>query len=119
METPRYRLILCAYLRGLLQPTYPQGIRSRIREELILASVQRDLEREKLSYKLNIKEAFSQFIKSDKLKEHLTELEHHNTILCRLVDSYPLRTVARGLRGKNVDLAIKLYYALKDKGIVT
>jgi hypothetical protein len=36
--------MVLAYLRGLLRPGYPMGIRSHLREELMLEAVARDLE---------------------------------------------------------------------------
>jgi hypothetical protein len=36
--------MLLAHLRGLLKPDYPQGIRSMIREELVLQAVSQEVE---------------------------------------------------------------------------
>ncbi len=36
--------MVLAHLRGLLQPAYPHGVRSRIREELVLRGISREVD---------------------------------------------------------------------------
>lgn len=43
METPQLRILVLAHVRGLLKPDYPHGIKSVIREELLLRQINRDI----------------------------------------------------------------------------
>ena len=44
LETPRLRLLLLAYLRGLLKPDYDSGVKSQIREMLVINALVREIE---------------------------------------------------------------------------
>jgi hypothetical protein len=43
LETPQLRLLVLAHARGLIKPDYPHGIKSVIREELLLRQISRDI----------------------------------------------------------------------------
>ena len=56
METRRNRLRVLAFRRGLLAPDYPNGVQSRIREEWVLDTLERECEAEYAMSKILMRE---------------------------------------------------------------
>ena len=51
LETPRVKRLRLANLRGLLKPDYPHGVRSQIRERMVLEDLSREAESKILTFK--------------------------------------------------------------------
>ena len=57
LENPRLRLLFLAWLRGYIKADYQHGVRSRIREELAMRAVSRELEADHLAEMVSLRQA--------------------------------------------------------------
>jgi len=57
LENPRLRLLFLAWLRGYIKADYQYGVRSRIREELAMRAVSRELEAGHLAEMVSLRQA--------------------------------------------------------------
>ena len=60
MESPRLRLLILGSLRGIVKPGYRLGINSRVREELLLNALQREIDGEVFEHRSSIEAAIAQ-----------------------------------------------------------
>jgi len=70
LETRRLKLFIVAYLRGFLAPNYKNGIKSRIRENLILGAINDDLDAKSLANSLSVDLAFASSLPREDLSGH-------------------------------------------------
>lgn len=117
MESPRSRLIVQAYLRGLTRPDYPNGIKSVVREELILAAIDSEIQYQKMMDYTALRQAILPLIKQDNRKSFVTSITNGIDMAYgyKLMD---LNVVLSKQKYKNVDELIKLYKILEKIGIL-
>ena len=110
--------MLVAYLRGLLTPRYPQGVRSIIRENLVLQALARELEaNEVLSRTLN-ESNYASLMKPDQANKLL---KHHDRMLSLAFDN--MKHKVNKINPSGVDIAgidnfKQAYMLLKKQGLV-
>lgn len=110
--------MLVAYLRGLLTPGYPQGVRSIIRENFVLQSLARELEaNEVLARSLN-ESHYASLMKPDQANKLL---KHHDKMLSLAFNN--LKHKVDKINHVGVDIAgidsfKQAYMLLKKQGLV-
>jgi hypothetical protein len=57
LETPQLRLLVLAHARGLIKPDYPHGVKSVIREELLLRQISREIFGESYYHRATVESA--------------------------------------------------------------
>lgn len=70
--------MLVAYLRGLLKPDYPHGIRSMLRENFILKALGREIESNELIDKVKAESCFASILQPSQANKLL---KHHDKML--------------------------------------
>lgn len=112
MESRRLRLILLAYLRGYLKP-HESGVRSKIREELILHSVSIELDAEYIKSIAMLESSFAVHFDKKQLNSTINNLRKDLLKSRKYSEFYIL-----DINQENVLSLEKLYYALKQKGFL-
>jgi hypothetical protein len=114
----RCQLMLVAYLRGLLKPDYPQGVRSMLRENFILQALSRELDAKEMIARVEHEGTFVALISHDNANKLL---KHQDTMLSLAFDNYRHRSEKRRNKAINmeaIDKLISTYAALKKQGLV-
>jgi hypothetical protein len=110
--------MLVAYLRGLLKPDYPQGVRSMLRENFILQALSRELDAKEMIARVEHEGTFVALISHDNANKLL---KHQDTMLSLAFDNYRHRSEKRRNKAINmeaIDKLISTYAALKKQGLV-
>ena len=110
--------MLVAYLRGLLKPDYPQGIRSIIRENFILQALSRELDADELLARVQHEGTFTALLTHDNANKLLKQ---QDKMLSLAFDNLRHKTERLGNKLVNmhaIDKLIATYAALKKQGIV-
>ncbi len=118
MADRRCQLMLVAYLRGLLKPDYPQGVRSMLRENFILQALSRELDAKEMIARVEHEGTFVALISHDNANKLL---KHQDTMLSLAFDNYRHRSEKRRNKAINmeaIDKLISTYAALKKQGLV-
>ena len=112
------RLMLLAYRRGLLLPYYEYGIQSRVREDLILQILEKELEMEgyKLIHEVNVAVAAPNLSKDSFSRFNLYNKNEIEQILDRMEYGNRLFVSAEEQLIKESDSIIKLFKELKESG---
>lgn len=110
--------MLLAYLRGLLKPDYPQGIRSIIRENFILQALARELDASEMMARVAHEGTFVTLLTHDNANKLLKD---QDKMLSLAFDNF--RHISRKNRNKAInmeaiDKLISTYAALKKQGLV-
>jgi hypothetical protein len=110
--------MLVAYLRGLLKPDYPQGVRSMLRENFILQALSRELDAKEMLARVEHEGTFIALVTHDNANKLL---KHQDKMLSLAFDNYRHRTEKRSNRSINmeaIDNLVATYAALKKQGVV-
>ena len=76
---------MLAFRRGLLPPDYPQGLQSRIREELVLYMLSKEEDAENLKRGLNLSETIlASHLATKQLSSHITSVMRRWARMCKL-----------------------------------
>jgi len=78
--------MLIAYLRGLLLPDYPNGIRSIVRENFILQAINREIGAEEILNRIKVEGAFVPMI-ADGTKANML-LKQHDKMLSLAYENF-------------------------------
>lgn len=115
MESRRSRAIVQAYLRGLTRPDYPNGIKSYVREELILSAVMSEIEHDQMVVIANVKAAVASKVDSKNISKYIRgiQIDIENAFKFRVMH---INGMAR--EDKNIDDLAKLYKMLGKIGII-
>ena len=108
--------MLVAHLRGLLEPTYPQGIRSRMREHLVLTAIGLEKEADYLASLLTVQVGMLVPNASQSYKETVRRLNHG---LRQVKELHEVHVIESATAASSLDDIVKLHHALQDKGIIT
>ena len=141
METRRLKLFVVAYLRGFLAPDYKNGVKSRIRENLILGAINDDLDSKSLSNSLSVDLAFASSLPSENLSGHydsiydkisdIRELDELSGLYKNKDSNYDNEVTHEMYKGikqqkksnkqvlDSVENLIELYKFLEDSGLMT
>jgi hypothetical protein len=117
LETRKLRLLLLAYLRGLIRSDYSQGLRSIVREDLILDALAAEKDVEFALKRLNTEAMFVAANPGERSGYILKQL-------CQRLSSwrdaaeFNFSTLNQGQITGSVDALIKLYEALKATGMI-
>lgn len=110
--------MLVAYLRGLLKPDYPQGIRSVIRENFILQALARELDAEELLMRVKHEGSFISILTHENANKLL---KHQEKMLSLAFDNLKHKN-KKNTNGnvdiKAIDDLLAAYAALKKQGLV-
>ncbi len=110
--------MLVAYLRGLLKPDYPQGIRSVIRENFILRALSRELDAKEMLARIEHEGTFVALLTHDNANKLL---KHQDKMLSLAFDNFRHKADKRSNKAINmeaIDKLISTYAALKKQGMV-
>lgn len=114
MDGDRLRLMLVAYMRGLLKPDYPNGLSSQIREKFILKALSLELEADNLEFYTNVTSSFSSVYDPSQMKEILRN--HMDNV--KLVADFKKYDITRAVKPKYADSAVKIYEQLEKAGLL-
>jgi hypothetical protein len=110
--------MLVAYLRGLLKPDYPQGVRSIIRENFILQALSRELDANELISRVQHAGTFVTLLTHDNANKLLKQ---QDKMLSLAFDNFRHRIERQGNKLVNmqaIDNLIATYASLKKQGLV-
>lgn len=109
-------MILLAGLRGLLKPTYEQGVASILRENLMIDLMEAEMETSAAIDRMHIDAAFAMHFKPQAIKTMLSQMRqrHKYLYLIKEMDSSGLEWLEHG----RVDALLQLYHALEKAGII-
>lgn len=109
--------MLVAYLRGFLSPGYPNGLRSMLREDVLLkaCSIQNEIEFEKL--KLGMEAAFAARVDSKAAGKVVRQL-YESIQRAKAIGAMDIfmRTVPKTL--SSIDSVEKIYHAFEKAGLI-
>lgn len=112
--------MLVAYLRGLITPGYPHGIRSVIRENLILQAISLELEADALLNRVVTESAYAPLMQGNNannlLKQHDKMLSLVHSARCHESQK---NKVIKNIDINSIDNFIKIYKSVKDQGLLT
>lgn len=92
--------MMVAYLRGLLKPDYPNGIRSVIRENLVLQALDRELEAQEVVTRISMESNYVSIMRAEQANKLL---KHHDKMLSLAFENYKHKISKRKTK-HNVDL---------------
>lgn len=110
--------MLVAYLRGLLKPDYPQGVRSIIRENFVLQALARELDASEMMARIAHEGTFVTLLTHDNANKLL---KHQDKMLSLAFDNFRHKADKRSSKSINmeaIDKLIATYAALKKQGVV-
>ena len=110
--------MLIAYLRGLLKPDYPQGVRSIIRENFILQALSRELEANELLTRIRHEGTFISLLTHANANKLLKE---QDKMLSLAFDNFRHKIARNNNKLVNmqaIDNLISVYASLKKQGLV-
>lgn len=110
--------MLVAYLRGLLKPDYPNGVRSIIRENFILEALSRELNAREMMARIAHEGTFITLLTHDNANKLL---KHQDKMLSLSFDNLRHKADKRSNKSINmeaIDKLIATYAALKKQGMV-
>lgn len=110
--------MLVAYLRGLLKPDYPQGVRSIIRENFILQALARELDASEAMARIKHEGTFVTLLTHDNANKLLKEQDR---MLSLIFDNFRHKNTKHSNKSINIEAINKLidtYAALKKQGLV-
>jgi hypothetical protein len=117
LETRKLRLLLIAYLRGHIRPYYDQGLRSMIRESIIVDAIAAEKDVEFAMQRLNVEALFVADIPG---RQRLHVLKQLCLRIGQWRDAAELNFTALKMppvQG-SVDALVKLYKALEEAHIL-
>ena len=119
MDTRKLGLLLLAYLRGLLRSGYKHGLRSALRENLVLAALEREVVADFNARNLLAQASFSTHFSSKSVKNTMRGIcsaldRLRDLVLFQNVDRLPKETGGLG----SVDSLVELHHALTAVGIL-
>ena len=121
MESRKFRLIILAYLRdpSLIKPDYPNGVRSVLRENVLLQAVAADMDASEAAERLHIESAFACHLKPEASYDLMSQFTDS---LRTYWDAKELNTGRRQKSATNVKGSatsiVKLYETLEKAGIL-
>lgn len=110
--------MLVAYLRGLLKPDYPQGVRSVIRENFILQAISREIDANEMLSRLEHEGTFVALLTHDNANKLL---KHQDKMLSLAFDNFRHKNDKQSTTSINMEAIDKLlatYATLKKQGMV-
>jgi hypothetical protein len=109
--------MLLAYLRGLLTPDYPEGIRSILRERAIVTAIGMEKDADYLLniHKINVDRLVPDA--SQTYKDKLRRINHGLRQVKELYEGHLIELPEQN--SSSLDDIVKLHHALKEKGIIT
>jgi hypothetical protein len=110
--------MLVAYLRGLLKPDYPQGVRSIIRENFILQALAREIDANELVNRIQHEGTFISLLTHDNANKLL---KHQDKMLSLAFDNFRHKLTNKNNKLVNmqaIDNLIAVYASLKKQGLV-
>lgn len=117
METRKLRLLLLAYLRGLLKPDYSQGLLSRLREQMVLDALALEKDIAFALASTQLEASFSSQFSPAGARGVLQNCVKTLSRLKRLAEFDVLANQVPEMRG-SVDALVKLYQALEKANII-
>jgi len=114
LESPKLTALLQAYLRGLIKPDYQQGIRSIIREELVLHAVMCEELSNNLINTINLASSIIPMAKEpgNLIEELQDKLKLSKGLRSYITDNKPTRETF-----KDAESSAKLFLALEEAGL--
>ena len=109
--------MLVAHLRGLLEPYYPQGVRSRLRERAVIAAIGLEKEADYLASSLSIQAGMLIPNASQSYKDTIRRLNHGLRQVKELHEVHIIKSA--GTASSSLDDIVKLHHALKTTGVIT
>lgn len=110
--------MLVAYLRGLLKPDYPQGIRSIIRENFVLQALARELDAREMLARIEHEGTFVALLTHDNANKLLKD---QDKMLSLAFDNFRQKAHKASNKSINMEAIDKLlaaYAKLKKQGLV-
>jgi hypothetical protein len=109
--------MLVAYLRGLLKPTYENGLRSIIREDIILQAVAAEKEAEWEKVKINFESSLLNKVDPSRVRQLMSSL--NNAIRkAKAIGMMDLLLQSVPQAFGSVDSLVEMYKALEKAGII-
>lgn len=111
--------MLVAYLRGLLQPSYDNGIRSVVRENLILQALSLELEADELLSRTQMEAAYAPLMKGTNANNLL---KHHDKMLSLAYSAKrhesQKKNDLKNIDVHSIDKFIETYRLIKQQGLL-
>lgn len=111
--------MLLAYLRGLLKPHYDQGIRSILRESLVLEALSMELDAEYVAFQTQVHAAYAPLLQPKAAKELMNKQQITMQNLRYLAEfDDRITTMTETISATEQSDLVALYRALEDAGLV-
>ena len=108
--------MLLAYLRGLLRPGYEQGLRSRVREECILAVIDKEQRADYNEGLIAMDVSMLSALKAEAVGKHSKRIGEAILKIGNLREGLESGSGSRKL--SSIDASVKLFHALEKVGIL-
>lgn len=116
MESRRLRLLLVAYLRGYLNPDLAQGLRSRLRKEVILSAVNDELQVQSAELFACMRSAVLNVVKPESRATFLNETDRYIQLANDLRYHYGKPSMEKQRNALSNNQLIDLFRVLDDTG---
>lgn len=110
--------MLVAYLRGLLKPDYPQGVRSIIRENFILQALARELDANELITRMQHEGTFISLLTHDNANKLLKQQDKMLSLAFDNFRHKAAHTNNKSVNMQAIDNLVAVYASLKKQGLV-
>jgi hypothetical protein len=110
--------MLVAYLRGLLKPDYPHGLRSIIRENFILQALSRELDAKEMMARVAHAGTFVTLLTHDNANKLLKDQDKMLSLSFENFRHISRKNSNKSINMEAVDKLIAAYASLKKQGLV-
>jgi len=110
--------MLLAYLRGLLRPDYKQGMRSKVREEVILAALDKEQRAKYSADLIALEGSILSSLKPEATRTHYRKLNEAVLQVANLREFLEAEN-DNVSNLSSIDASVKLYHALEKAGILS
>lgn len=118
MESRRIRLMLVAYLRGLLKPDYPNGLRSVIRENVVVEALSRELGADQLIDSISIQASFAPLLQPKNANALLKQQFELLSLAHSRYEHNTKKTITAKADVSGIERMVEVYKQLEKQGIV-
>lgn len=106
--------MVLAYLRGLLEPGYPQGRRSIIRERIVLDAITSELDSKFLQTSIALGSHTLGFASKENVKGVYSDLSNKALMYRKMLELLPFEQ-----KPEDIDASTELYYNLVEAGLIS
>lgn len=112
--------MLIAYLRGLLLPDYPHGLRSIIRENFILQAISREVGADEMIARVHAESGFASLMNPQQANKLLKSHDKMLSLAYRNLNHESNKNIhAAAIDFDSIDKFIEVYKNLAKQGVLT